>query len=197
MNNLSELLAKKLDFPRAHRSARQEIADWVLDHPETFPDLLGFCFNIQLSISHKSAWILELVCSENINLLLPYLDDFFKNAPNIKKDQAIRPFSKICMMLATHYYKKKDVTVIKALCDTNKNAMIECCFDWLISDQKVATEAYSMTTLYLLGTEVDWIHSELITIIEQHINSKTAAYKSRGRITIDQIKKYRLKNLKA
>ncbi|MFT4802278.1 MAG: hypothetical protein ACI93N_002056 [Flavobacteriaceae bacterium] len=34
-------------------------------------------------------------------------------------------------------------------------------------------------------------------IIEQHINTKTAAYKARGKITIDKIKKYQLKNLKA
>ena len=75
--------------------------------------------------------------------------------------------------------------------------MLACCFDWLITNQKVAAEAYAMETLYLLGTEIDWIHSELVIIIEQHINTKTAAYKARGRITIEKIKKYRLKNLKA
>lgn len=75
--------------------------------------------------------------------------------------------------------------------------MLECCLDWLITDQKVAAEAYAMETLHLLGTEIDWIHSELNIIIEQHINTKTAAYKARGKITIDKIKKYQLKNLKA
>ena len=54
-----------------------------------------------------------------------------------------------------------------------------------------------METLYLLGIEIDWIHSELKIIIEQHINTKTASYKARGIITINKIKKYRLKNLKA
>ena len=197
METDSEILAKKLDFPRAYRSTRLEVANWVLDHPTTFPDLLGYCFNTQLSFSHKAAWILELVCIENLALLLPYLDEFFSKIPKIKKDQAIRPFSKICMMLATAYYKKKDPQVIHFLKPSYKTTMTEYCFDWLITDQKVAAEAYSMNALYLLGTEIDWIHSELKIILEQNINSKTAAYKSRGKITLKEIEKYRLKTLKA
>lgn len=197
METDSEILAKKLDFPRAHRSTRLEVTHWVIDHPTTFPDLLGYCFNTQLSFSHKAAWVFELVCIEKLALLLPYLDDFFNNIPKIKKDQAIRPFSKICMILATAYYKKKDPQVIQFLKPSYKTAMTEYCFDWLITDQKVATEAYSMNALYLLGTEIDWIHSELKIILEQNMNSKTAAYKSRGKITLKEIEKYRLKTLKA
>lgn len=197
MNTNSEILAKKLDFPRAHRSTRLAIAHWVLGRPETFPELLGYCFKTKLSFSHKAAWILELVCIENITLLLPYLDVFFNNIPTVKKDQAVRPFSKICMILATAYFKKKNPQVIQALKESHKTAMTEYCFDCLITDQKVAAEAYSMTALFLLGTEIDWIHPELITIIEQNMNSKTAAYQSRGKITLKEIEKYRLKNLMA
>ena len=186
----SKILAKKLDFPRALRSTRLEIAHWVLDNPTTFPDLLNYCFDTKLSISHKAAWILELVCIENLALLLPHLDSFFKNIPKIKKDQAVRPFSKICMILVTSYYKKKDEQVKRFLKPSFKTAMTEYCFDWMITDQKVATEAYSMEALYLLGTEIDWIHPELKIIIEQNMNSKTAAYCARGRITLEKILKF-------
>ena len=31
----------------------------------------------------------------------------------------------------------------------------------MINDEKVAVKAYSMATLYYLGTEFDWIHEEL------------------------------------
>lgn len=196
METNSKILANKLDFPRAHRSTRLEVAHWVLDRPETFPDLLGYCFNSKLSFSHKAAWILELVCIENLTLLLPYLDDFFNNIPSIKKDQAIRPFCKICMILATAFYKKKDPQVIQYLKESHKTAMTEYCFDCLITNQKVAAEAYSMNALYLLGTEIDWIHSELKIILEQNMSIKSAAYQARGKITLMEIKKYRLKTLK-
>ena len=197
METNSEILAKKLTYTRAYRSTRLEVAHWVINHPETLPELLNYCLKNKDEISYRAAWVLEFVCLESLDLLIPHFEQFFDILPKIERDQAVRPFSKMCMVMANHYYKKKDASVIKALNTTYKNTMLECCFDWLITNQKVAAEAYAMQALYLLGTEIDWIHSELIIIIEQHINSKTAAYKSRGKITIDQIKKYRLKNLKA
>jgi hypothetical protein len=197
METNSEILAKKLTYTRAYRSTRLEVTHWVINHPETLPELLNYCLKNKDEISYRAAWVLEFVCLERLDLLIPYLEQFFNILPKIERDQAIRPFSKMCMIFATHYYKKKDVVIIKALNNTYKNTMLECCLDWLITDQKVAAEAYAMETLYLLGTEIDWIHSELKIIIEQHINTKTAAYKARGKITIDKIKKYQLKNLKA
>jgi len=197
METNSEILAKKLTYTKAYRSTRLEAAHWVISHPATLPELLNYCLKNKDEISYRAAWVLEFVCLKRVDLLIPHLEQFFNILPKIERDQAIRPFSKMCMIFATHYYKKKDTAIIKALNNTYKNTMIEGCFDWLISDQKVAAEAYAMKTLYLLGTEIDWIHSELKIIIEQYINTKTAAYKARGKITIDKIKKYRLKNLKA
>ncbi len=182
------ILAGKLDFPRAHRKTREDIAYWVLDHPEYFIDLLDFCFKTELSISHKAAWILEIVCEEQLGHLLQHLDYFFENIANVKKDQAVRPLSKICLFLAKKYYKKKDHTVTNVLTLKHKEVMTECCFDWLITDQKVACEAYSMHTLYLLGTEIDWIHPELRIIIEQNIHHKSAGYKAQGRKILKKIK---------
>jgi hypothetical protein len=184
-----QILAKKLDFPRAHRKTREDIAYWIIDHPEYFPDLLDFCFKTELKISHKAAWVLEIVCEEQMDLLLPHLDGFFENIPKVKKDQAVRPLAKICLMLAKKYYKKKDQKVVKTLTNKHKEIMTECCFDWLITDQKVACEAYSMYVLYLLGSEIDWIHPELKTIIEQNMNQKSAGYRAQGRKIIGRIMK--------
>ena len=188
MKSDSQILAEKLDFPRAHRKTRQDIANWVMDHPENFPDLLNFCFNTSLSISHKAAWVLEIVCDEQLDLLLPHLDLFFENIPKVKKDQAVRPLSKICLMLANKFYKKKIPSVLNSFKKDHKETMTECCFDWLISDQKVACEAYSMHSLYLLGTEIDWIHPELKTIIKQNIHKKSAGYKAQGKKILGKMK---------
>ena len=65
--------------------------------------------------------------------------------------------------------------------------MAECCFDWLISDQKVACQVRAMTSLYYLGTEFNWIHPELKTIIEQNIHQGSAGYKARGKKIIQLI----------
>lgn len=189
----SEILIEKLKFPRAYRKVRLDIAHWVIDHPETFPQLLEICFNADDKTSYKAAWILEYVCAEKLEMLLPYLDVFFKNIPKVHKDQAVRPLSKICLMLAKKYYVKKNTLVIKFIKPEHKQTITEYCFDWLITNQKVACQAYSMDVLYLLGTEIDWIHPELKVIIEQSMNSKSAAYCARGRITVEKISKYQRK----
>jgi len=189
LNKDPNILAVKLDFPRAHRKTREDIAYWVLDHPEYFIDLLDFCFNTDLLISHKATWILEIVCEEQIDHLLENIDYFFEYISKVKKDQAVRPLSKICLMLANKNYKKKDQDVLEALTAKHKEIMTECCFDWLITDQKVACEAYSMHTLYLLGTEIEWIHPELKTIIEQNIHHKSAGYKAQGRKILNKLLK--------
>ena len=94
---------------------------------------------------------------------------------------------KICEKLMIAYYKKKDVRIIKALTIAHKSTITECCFDWLITDQKVACKVYSMAALFFLGTEYDWIHPELKMIIENNIHQGSAAYKARGRMTLEKI----------
>ena len=64
----------------------------------------------------------------------------------------------------------------------------------LKNKEEVSYRAAGYWSLYVQN---GWIYSELKIIIEQHINTKTTAYKARGKITINKIKKYRLKNLKA
>jgi len=187
----TEILVEKLNFPRAYRKTRLDIAQWVIDHPETFSELLNICFKTDEKISYKAAWILEYVCAEKLEMLLPYLDVFFENIPKSHIDQAVRPFSKICLMLAKQYYIKKDDLVVHSLKQKHRQTMTECCFDWLITNQKVACQAYSMDALYLLGTEKEWIHPELKITLEQNISSQSAAYKARGRITLEKIKKYK------
>ena len=188
MKKNPKILADMLDFPRAHRKTREDVAHWVLDHPEYFKDLLDFCFRTELPISHKAAWILEIVCEEKLDLLLNNLDDFLENIYKVKKDQAVRPLSKICLMLTTKYYKKKDQKVMNVLSSRHKEIITERCFDWLITDQKVACEAYSMHSLYLLGRDIEWIHPELRVIIEQNITHKSAGYKAQGRKILEKIK---------
>jgi len=59
--------------------------------------------------------------------------------------------------------------------------IIEAGFIWMITDQKIAVQAYTMQTLFLLGTKFDWIHNELAIIIEKNIPTGSTGYKNRGR----------------
>ena len=100
---------------------------------------------------------------------------FIKNIKILNDHQANRPFSKIVFWLVQACYKRSIL-----LSRQEKEALTEVCFDWLITNQKVACEVFAMQSLLLLGKEFNWIHPELKIILEQNIPNKSVGYKSRA-----------------
>jgi len=189
-------LHKRLNYSKAYRANRLKAAQWVLGHPETVEELLAICFEpSQNELSHKANWVLEFVFLENNAILYPHLDFFFNHLSNVTKDQSLRPLSHLCELLAISYYKKKDSQLQKKLSSGHKKVMVDCCFDWLISDQKVACEVRAMTALYFLGTEYGWIHPELTAIIVRNIENKSAGYKARGKRILKSVTRYNHSNI--
>ncbi len=176
-----EELILKLNYTKAYRQTRLDVAQWVLARPALFPDLLDACYAQETDLSYKATWILEFVCKEKLELLYPELDRFCNNLAKITKDQAKRPFAKICEILCLAYYKAQNPETKKALTKAHRKKITEACFNWLINNEKVACKAYSIQSLYLLGTEFDWIHPELKIILEAGYSWHTAAFKARAR----------------
>jgi hypothetical protein len=70
-----------------------------------------------------------------------------------------------------------------------REKIIEACFDWMINDEKIAPKAYAMNTLFLLGRDYDWIHPELVMILERDYQMQSSGFKARARRILKQIKK--------
>jgi hypothetical protein len=173
-------LFEHINYEKAYRKNRLKAAKWVLDHPETISELVAFSFHKDIKLATKATWVLEFVCRENLSHIFPHLDYIFENLPTAKSDGQLRSFGLICELLAIGYYKKKIPSYQKALTSEHKKVMTQCCFDWMITNQKVACQARAMTALYFLGTEIDWIHAELATIIQQNLPKGSAGYVNRG-----------------
>ncbi len=171
----------KLNQLKAYRKDREELAHYVLDHPENFEQLLDTCFKVDEDISYKAAWIMEMVCLKNIKILFPHLDSFLNSLPNVYKKQAVRPLAKICEALALGYYTNKVPSLKFVLSKKQREQLTEICFDWLITDQKVDVKAYAMQTLFLLGKEFNWIHPELKIILDKDFHEQQPAFKARAR----------------
>jgi hypothetical protein len=140
-------------------------------------------------VSCKAAWILEFVLAEDLYAVIPYLDDFTLNLSKIKFDSAIRPIAKICEYLAKAYYSKEPNPLKTMLSAQHKERIIECSFDWMINDEKVAAKAYSMNTLYLFGKDYHWIHPELSQILEQDYPNQSAGFQARAKHILKTINK--------
>ncbi|ETN95935.1 hypothetical protein [Zhouia amylolytica] len=180
-------LFQKLQYVNAYRKNRQELANYVLSHPNLFEELLNHCFEADADTAFKSCWILEFVCKEKLNWILPHIDYFLINIKHLNHDSAIRPCAKICELLCIEYFKNSPSKIKDRLNKNHLEQLSEINFDWLINDEKVATKAYAMQSLYLLGKKIDWIHPELKKVLEQGFSSHSAAYKARARHILNKL----------
>tara|TARA_R110001592_G_scaffold7066_8_gene39897 strand:- start:7318 stop:7890 length:573 start_codon:yes stop_codon:yes gene_type:complete len=171
------------------RENRQRVANVVLKDQKLCKDLVAITFDVDNKVSIKAAWILEWICNHHhLNWILPHLDEFSTKISTLKFDSAIRSCAKICELLANGYYPKNEVR--EKLTNTHIDRIIETGFDWLITPQKIAVRAYTMTTLYLFGLEVDWVHLELKHLIVTTIIHESKGTKARGNHILKLIEKH-------
>lgn len=185
----SEELYKEISNITALRENRLRYADMVLNDMSLFPKLMDILFMVDDKVSCRAAWVFEFVCTKYVYAIIPHLDRFTGNLKRIHLDSAVRPVAKVCELITTTYYSKTPNTLQKSLSTNHKELIVEACFDWMISDLKVAPKAYSMETLFLLGKENVWIHDELALILEQDFHKQSAGFKARAKRTLLKIKK--------
>jgi len=183
-----EALHKDLTYVNAARENRLKYANIILNDLSLLPKLIEILFMVDDKTSCKAAWILEFACAKDLNIIIPYLDTFTSKMNTIHLDSSVRPVAKICEFVVKAYYSKHDNKVKQALKAKHKEHIIESCFDWMITDQKVAAKVYSMSNLLLLGQDYDWIHEELKLIIERDYHPGSAAYKARARQVLLKMK---------
>ena len=176
-----------LSYRTAHRENRMKAAQWVLAHPEHVEGLLRYTFKHNEKVALKASWALEFVFLEKPELLYPYLDLFFSEIGEATHESVIRPLAHISEILCIKYYKKKDPELRAVLDEPHKQLLIECCFDWLIGDHKVACQCRAMTCLYYLGSEQEWIYPELKHILNDRIHHGSAGYKNRAQKILDKL----------
>lgn len=179
-------LQKKLDYVNACRENRTKVAQEVLENASLFDELVSICFSPSDKNHHRACWVLEFVSYEELIWLQPHLDFFCLNLKILKDESAIRPIAKVMQLLVKTHYKKEQNGIF--LSEDNLQNCIEASFDWLINDVKVATKAYSIRTLYLLGNHYDWIHPELRIILNKDYADHSAAYKAVAKEVLKKIK---------
>jgi len=187
------LLEQLENIENAKRVNRERVANIVYKQPELITHLVDLVFEVDNKISIKAAWILEWVCiQKDLNYIIPHLDIFTQNIHKLSFDSAIRPCSKICEAIAKSYLNKEDSAIKNSLKTTHIDKIIEVGFDWLITPQKIAVRAYTMTCLFLFGTlrGYDWIHPELENLVRTKIIYEGKGCKARGRHILVEIEKF-------
>ena len=189
-------LYEHLNYVNHSREKRAYYAQLVLDNPDLFPHVLDILFLVDDERSNRAGWLCEFVCKQDLSILFPYLDLFTKNMSIVYQDSALRPVAKITEHLTLSYYKMQDPLTQKYLTHVHKERLVEAGFDWMITEQKVAVKAYTMTSLFWLGTEIDWVHLELHRIMEDGYAAGSAAFKARCRHMFEAIRRFKKVNAK-
>jgi len=166
--NKSQLIQELEAVKNAKRVYRDKAASYVLDHPEEMPELISLVFDIKSPLHIKAAWILELVCIVNISLMGSHATGFLKNMQQVVHESALRPVSKVCYFITKIHFS--DNNKYFELSKEAVDQIIECNFDWLIEDHKVATQVYAMDTLQYLGKQYNWVQEELKLILQKKTN---------------------------
>lgn len=177
----------KLEKSTAHRPIREALSNEVSQNPALLKELMSVFLNTEDKNHHKACWVSELVYEQHIDWLFPYMDIFCKTLQAYTHDGALRSVSKICLFSANHHLKKQKAKEV-FLTDEQLELMIESCFDWLITDQKVATKAYAMRALYSFGKVKDWVYPELKVILQQDYPNHSAAYKMASKEILQKIR---------
>lgn len=180
------LLHKELVYVNHSLENRNHFTNIVLNNPNLIPKIMEIMFDVEDKVSYRAAWLFEFIARKNINAVLPYIDDFTSKMNTVTKDSAVRPIAKVCEYLVEAYYHNSNIRV--DLSHDMKVRIIEVCFDYLITSQKVAPQVYAMNALYLLGKEYSWIHPELIAIINRNFSNGSKGYQAKSRHILKKLK---------
>lgn len=172
----SDLIEALKSVQNASRIHRDSICDIVLSNPKIIPDLIRICFEENNKLSIKSFWALELLAKKSLEYLKNDLDFFCQNIHKLKFDSAKRPAAKICELIALDFAKIERQELL--LTSNQQEQIIECCFDWMIGQEKIAVQVYSMQTIFLLGRNYDWVRPELALILKDKIANASCGYRS-------------------
>ncbi|KAA2216829.1 adenylosuccinate lyase [Maribacter flavus] len=180
-------LYQSLHYVDHSRDKRTEMAQRVLADTALIAPLLDIIKLTKDPLSSKAAWIMEVVAHKKLNAIVPYLDTFTEVIGTVERDSAVRPIAKVCELLMERYFSGKDIYILQKISEVHLEKISTACFDWLIGEHKVAAKAYSMTSLYLLGSKYEWIHPELKSILEQNYANGSAAYQARARMVLKKL----------
>jgi len=182
-----ETFIKILNSGSNKLSYREKLVNACIEVPSWNLILIKNMGKIDQEKSNFYARIFELACKENLEIVIPYLDHFCDLLAILKMHGVIRSCAKICELMMIEYFVKNNLLFHNSIQNKHLEKIIEAGFNWMITDQKIAVQAYTMQTLYLLGTKYDWIHIELAIILEKNISRGSTGYINRGRKVLKAI----------
>ena len=112
-------------------------------------------------IAFHSAWLLEKLCTKNLEFSVHFLSDLLNDFDKISNHSTLRSFSKIIAMLLNNKAKLSG-EISKIIDSCNKEKIIETCFSFIINKKTpISLNQWLVNILLYYSQEQDWIKEEL------------------------------------
>lgn len=160
---------------------RERGAEYIRQNPTQYPHLFGLACSPKQDREHiVAAWVLEKYLLPQLDLLTNDLTPFIKGVAAQEHESKRRPM----MKLLFHYCKQKKRRT--ELSEKQKEAIVELCFDYMLTAQKVAAIAFALKTLHLFRDHAPWINDEIQGYIDQRLPQSSSGFRALVRqISID------------
>ncbi len=186
-----EQLRQQLNSGRLSKERIIGLVHTLLEHPQLTKTLWLEVLQQDKEGEFNASWVFDHLVRKRPTLVLPFVNDFIGNLKNLQSESCIRPMAHSCQLLTEAYFEKKNPEYLRAISNESLEELVTVCFDWFIGEHKVAAKVFAMTCLYHLGTRFDWIHPELLQILQDTIASGTAGYQSRGKKILAKLRETR------
>ena len=168
--------ADKVALISARLEERKALGNEILKNPECVSYSLELIKQQDSLLATNASYGLDIELRKRIELLQPDLSLFLEVLDLNKIETVSRILAKICELLTAASIKKKTI-VLNA---SEQQQIIARCFDWLITNEKVAVKVFAMQSIYNLKDTKPWIQDELKAQLTLQYDSSTAAFKSRA-----------------
>lgn len=156
-----------------HVKSRVDTLAVIGSDEEVLKFLLKYSFEYDDAIHVMSTVLLQDILDRDILRLEPYLDTFIDNAEFITNESSKRLISRICWLVA----KSK-----KLVCTSvQEKKLVDVSLLWLSNDSKVASEAFAMDILMLLGHQYKEDMKLISEVIELNYPHRTVAYQNKAK----------------
>jgi hypothetical protein len=154
-----------------------EIADYVGSNKARFKQLVDVYLAGPYRLTQRSAWPLSLCIQRHPELILPHIGRILKSSD--------RP--------GVHNAVKRNTVRLLQFIDIPRRhfgAVAELCFRYLNDRREaIAVRVFSMTVLSNLASREPGLKEELKLLIEDELPYASAAFRSRGLRTLNELRK--------
>jgi len=165
MNIREELLKQKIHF----KEDALRITAYACASPKHFTDLMDCFLSNEYRVAQRAAWSVSWAARSKPALITPYIKQLVAQLSRTDVHNAV---------IRNSVRILEDIEIPEDLHGDVMNA----CFAFIEKPSTpVAIKAFSLTTLHNLSAHYPEIKQELKLIIEERIDTETAAFKSRAK----------------